>query len=243
MTAADVAPSILSFSPVSGPEGALVTITGENFSPVTADNEVYFNGIAAFVKSSSLNEITANVPFFATTGRITVMVKGRSALSLTDFVVCTVPAKPRISMEGALLISDSDTGNQWYRNGAPIAGATNKSYEAKDAGSYTVSVTVDGCSSLSDASTITGIEGNTRRLISVYPNPTSESLAIELDFDSSITAAELYSVLGIKKETIAFVVEGSSLVAKINMTHYPSGLYLVFVRSRKGDVVVKVMKE
>ena len=160
-----------------------------------------------------------------------------------EYHILELPAKPNISSDGALLTSNSATGNQWYRNGIVIAGAMGKSYEAKDPGLYTVSVTVDGCSSLSDATTITGITETPRLRTSVYPNPTRASVTIELDYDPSVTAAELYSVLGIKKNTTAFVVESGRLVAEIEMGRYPSGLYLVFIRSRKGDEVVKVMKE
>jgi hypothetical protein len=106
-----------------------------------------------------------------------------------------------------------------------------------------VNVSVDGCSALSDATTITGVKESMRPVISVYPNPTRKSVTIELDYDPSIMLAELYSVLGVRKETMAFDVEGGRLVAEIDMTHYPSGLYLVFIRSRKEDEVVKVMKE
>jgi uncharacterized repeat protein (TIGR01451 family) len=51
-------------------------------------------------------------------------------------------------------MSSSASGNQWYFNGNPIGGATNQSYIATAAGSYTVIVTGSGCSSAQSAATV-----------------------------------------------------------------------------------------
>jgi hypothetical protein len=200
--------------------------------------------LAANGNTSRTQAVDTSVPgIFKYIVRVTDPVTACFAQDSVVYTIKEQPAKPGISSDGGLLTSDSDSGNQWYRNGIAIAGATGKSYEAKDPGSYTVRVTVGGCSAISDPTTITAIEESTRPLISVYPNPTRESVTIELDYDPTIMAAELFSVVGIRKETTAFVVEGGRLVAEIEMTQYPSGLYLVFIRSRNGHEVVKVMKE
>ncbi|MET0394031.1 MAG: MBG domain-containing protein, partial [Chitinophagaceae bacterium] len=53
------------------------------------------------------------------------------------------------------LTSSSATGNQWYLDGSPVAGATDQTYGATIAGNYTVIVT-DGCTwPASDAVTVT----------------------------------------------------------------------------------------
>ena len=53
---------IESVSPASGAEGVEVTIRGEGFSDVPAENNVTINGVAAAVKSSSMNELVVIVP-------------------------------------------------------------------------------------------------------------------------------------------------------------------------------------
>ena len=53
---------IESVSPSSGAEGVEVTIRGEGFSDVPAENNVTINGVAAAVKSSSMNELVVVVP-------------------------------------------------------------------------------------------------------------------------------------------------------------------------------------
>jgi len=80
-------PSIIAFTPNSGPVASSVTLTGVNFSGTPEANEVKFNGITAVVTASSGTSITATVPAGATSGIITVTVGGQSAVSATPFTV------------------------------------------------------------------------------------------------------------------------------------------------------------
>jgi len=84
----DGSPSISSFSPASGAVGASVTITGSNFSGVTA---VSFNGSASTAYTvDSLTKITAIVPGAATNGKISVTNSFGTGTSATDFVVVPI---------------------------------------------------------------------------------------------------------------------------------------------------------
>jgi len=84
----DGSPSITSFSPASGAVGASVTITGRNFSGVTA---VSFNGSASTTYTvDSLTQITAIVPGAATSGKISVTNSFGTGTSATDFVVVPI---------------------------------------------------------------------------------------------------------------------------------------------------------
>lgn len=80
-------PEITSFSPVSGPVGTSVAITGTNFSSTPANNLVTFNAKDAVVSSSTSTTIAATVPAGATTGKISVTVGCITAVSATDFIV------------------------------------------------------------------------------------------------------------------------------------------------------------
>jgi len=82
-------PTIISFSPASGPVAAAVTISGDNFNGTTA---VTFNGIAAstFVVDSN-TQIRANVPGGATTGKISVTNADGATQSASDFTVIPPP--------------------------------------------------------------------------------------------------------------------------------------------------------
>src|SRR5207244_4560483 len=81
-----------------------------------------------------------------------------------------IPAQPSITPSGATtfcaggsvtLTSSGASGNQWYLDGNPIVGQTGTSTIATLSGSYTVIVTLLGCSSPASAATS----------VTVNPNP------------------------------------------------------------------------
>jgi alkyl sulfatase BDS1-like metallo-beta-lactamase superfamily hydrolase len=63
-------------SPDSGAIQARVIIAGSGFSPVAANDSVFFNGIPASVVNADTNQLTVIVPKGATTGNVTVKVGG-----------------------------------------------------------------------------------------------------------------------------------------------------------------------
>ncbi len=81
-------PTIASFTPTSGPVGANVIITGNNF---TGANQVKFNGVTASFAVNSNTQITTTVPTGATTGPISVTTPGGTAASATNFTVTAPP--------------------------------------------------------------------------------------------------------------------------------------------------------
>ncbi|WP_035717591.1 beta strand repeat-containing protein, partial [Flavobacterium succinicans] len=96
----------------------------------------------------------------------TVTTKFGCATSVSkDITVIALPSKPSITAASStsfcapgsvVLTSSASTGNQWYKDGTIIAGATTSSYTAADSGIYTVIVTQNGCVSVeSDQVTVT----------------------------------------------------------------------------------------
>ncbi len=65
-------PTITAVTPLSGPVGTSVTITGTNFSPVPSANIVYFGHVQAAVSLATTTSLTVTVPFGTTYGPITV---------------------------------------------------------------------------------------------------------------------------------------------------------------------------
>lgn len=55
-------PTIISFTPISGPIGTTVTITGTNFSTIPTDNIVFFGATQAIVSSSNSSSLIVSVP-------------------------------------------------------------------------------------------------------------------------------------------------------------------------------------
>ena len=79
-------PANTSFSPMSGIGGTLVTISGTNFSAVTASNIVYFGAVRASVSVASPTSLSVTVPTGATYAPITVTVGGLTAWASAPFM-------------------------------------------------------------------------------------------------------------------------------------------------------------
>ena len=85
-----VTPAIGGLSPVAGPEGAAVEITGTSFGAVQGTSTVTFNGTAATATSWSATSITVTVPAGAATGNVVVTVGGEASNGVS-FTVGTDP--------------------------------------------------------------------------------------------------------------------------------------------------------
>ncbi len=89
-------PVLTSFSPLSGPVGTTVTLSGANFSGAST---VRFNGTAdSTFTVNSATQITAKVPAGATTGTLSVTTPGGVATSSSVFSVVD-PAPTLVSIQ------------------------------------------------------------------------------------------------------------------------------------------------
>ena len=107
--------TITSFTPTSGPEESIITITGTGF---TAGSNVDFNGTSATILSQTTTELVVEVPSGATTGVITVTESSCPVNSATDFTVIdtTGTCSSGTSFTDLIIteVYDSDGGNGWY---------------------------------------------------------------------------------------------------------------------------------
>lgn len=94
--------AVFHFNPQEGPVLTAVTIQGQGFSPVPAENIVEFNGVPATVNSSSPQSLSVTVPVGATTGPVSVSVLGNTGISNEDFSILPVPVITSISPSTAV---------------------------------------------------------------------------------------------------------------------------------------------
>ncbi len=117
----------------------------------------------------------------------------------TSITVIPLPEVPVITASENILTSSATSGNQWSFNGTPIVGATAQFYTMTGNGSYTVTVTENGCS-LTSAPYLkvdTGIsESENEQLFIIFPNPTRGIVNITLKGNRNIEAAYICNVLG-----------------------------------------------
>jgi uncharacterized protein (TIGR03437 family) len=130
-------PTITGFTPVSGPAGTSVVVSGSNFAQV---GRVSFNRARAGFTVDSPSQITATVPAGATTGPITIVTAAGAATSRASFTV-TAPAPPAPPPPAPTVTGFSPTsgapGTAVEVTGTNLGGATNVAFNGATA-SYTV---------------------------------------------------------------------------------------------------------
>lgn len=135
------------------------------------------------------------------------------------------------------LTSSSATGNQWMFNDVPIPGATQQEYSGDAAGSYSVMVTMDGCSntSLSVALTADDHSIGISNLIMLYPNPAQDKLEIVFNGKKGKldVKAELYSSIGQKLYQEKLPLENGRLKTSFGLKKYSPGTYFIVIS--EGD--------
>ncbi len=143
---------------------------------------------------------------------------------------CINPAKPGITMLTTLqwfLISSNASGNQWYRDGMAISGATEDSFRATTSGAYTVQTTIDDCASvLSEPVNVITTGLNEDLTVDMYPNPVRDEMVIDL---GGIT------------QTKTVVVMTDMLGRTIESREVEDGVHIFDVRSLSGGkYIVKI---
>lgn len=172
----------------------------------------------------------------------TVTANGCSSLFSTarTITIKALPPTPFISQAGSLLTSSSNLGNQWYKNGAAIAGATNQTYNATTNGSYTVKVTDNGCSSLSSNAINVGLTGMVADAdglaVKVYPNPSTGYFTMDLPQEKThkITVTDLAG-----KVIKQFGAQKSKI--QVNLSDQAEGIYFLKITSESKTAVRKLV--
>jgi len=89
--------SALDFTPISGPVGTVVTISGTGYSATLSQDTVSFNGKAATITAATVNQLIVTVPTGATTGTIKVTTPSGNFTTTTNFTVTTNTGAPTIT--------------------------------------------------------------------------------------------------------------------------------------------------
>ena len=187
----------------------------------------------------------------ATTRTITVTQQGSYTVTVTDQnscsgtsqpVVVTVypkPAKPTITQTGGTLTSSSAAQYQWYYNGQPISGATDRSYTLvrgrDNSGYYQVRIRDNnGCENISDSIyiDITPVEvAGDNTGIQFMPNPTSGELRIVFGDAIGVESARVVvrNLVGREMLSLELGAISAGTTKTLDLASLPNGVYLVEV--------------
>jgi hypothetical protein len=154
----------------------------------------------------------------------------------------SAPAAPTITQAGFVLTSSSPAGNQWYKNGVLIPGATNSTFATTANGIYTVVVTSNGCSSaVSNAVNITttGITEDIAGLeAKVYPNPSNGMFSLEFrkadNYEITVTDLAGREVVRLKTKEAE---------TQVDLGNAAKGIYLLKMESEGKTSIRKLIVE
>ncbi|UJP66603.1 carbohydrate binding domain-containing protein [Mongoliitalea daihaiensis] len=211
------------------------------------------SGLAVSFTAESENiSIEGNVVTLLAAGRATIVAtqegnnEFRPAAPVTRSF-CINPLKPTISLSGegtgnATLTSSASMGNQWFRNGIAIEGATGQTFTVTNQGSYTVAVRVDDC--VSEVSDAINLIVNSNRIqqpreLSVFPNPVENYLQIR-GVSGPVRSIEMIDMAG-RVNNVVF--EESNDGIRANVSHLTPGMYVVRIQEMNRSYAVKVMKK
>ena len=138
------------------------------------------------------------------------------------------PAQPTITTSGSNLTTATATTYQWYYNGALISGATSQNYTPTQNGIYVVRTTdVNGCVNVYSKgyafSISTELEELEGKNISIYPNPSTGIIDIDLNYQNP---NKLNVVIIDTFGKIVFESENSS---RIDLTQLANGIYTMAI--------------
>lgn len=193
------------------------------------------------------------------TGEYTVIVlDGNGCIDssmVADPVEVTVwDPEPLIDVNGDVLsvTNASDfVSFQWFRNGAPIAGATSSTYNISETGSGNYKVCVvdmngcEGCSFVYEMTCCVGIEeANFEGTVAVYPNPNNGefTLEVELAREMDMTVG-LFDMVGKEVLLDQDLGEVSNLRKQYDLTALPDGVYFLRIHADDQMTVQKLVKQ
>ncbi|MFD2787466.1 T9SS type A sorting domain-containing protein [Hymenobacter rubripertinctus] len=209
-------------------------------------------GLVINATTGVINLATSTPGTYVVTNTVAASGSCNAVTATFSVTINALPAQPTVSVQYngpvTTLTSSSATGNQWYRNGVAITGATNQTYvinAAAQFGTYTVVVTnTAGCASLASASqvvtsTVKPLAGTSLQL---YPNPTTDGqLTVKLAGYTQSVELTVYNAIGQQVRTLT--VPAGRLEQPLDLHLLPSGVYLLKARTEGGLDVRRIVKE
>jgi hypothetical protein len=211
-------------------------ITGANTYPISVPNIMSITGNGAGTTQSQFYYFFYDLK--VSTG---ACVSDRTA------VVATTPTAPSISLQGTVLVSTATSGNQWYRNGTAISGASGSSYTPTQSGTYKVIITdASGCqlSSNEIPYTLTATIDETAREINLTVSPNPNNGVFNLSFKVTTKAdltIEILSASGQRVYNSKHKDFTGTFSKKITVDAISSEFYILKIQHDKKTYLQKLL--
>jgi hypothetical protein len=139
---------------------------------------------------------------------------------------------------------------QWFLEGNPIPGATQQTYTITQSGMYSLQADAGhGCSVMSDDyyASYTFVEEFHHpefRNLMIFPNPASDVLSISFEAEKAmILKLDISDLPGRKVYSSQITVTPGSFMESLKVSHLPSGIYLISLKTENGSLVHKLIRE
>jgi len=205
---------------------AATASSGLAVSYSTTSNKITLSGSQVTLVSAGRASITASQIGNATF----------NAAPVVNQSFCINPTKPTVSEgqsgETVTLTSSNTSGNQWFKDGATISGATNVNFDVTTPGVYKVQVTVDDCvSQFSDdvAMVVTGDQASQQVEWKLFPNPAEDKLFITLPGNGTKHVQVIQADGRVLNKVTTDLNE---VIVEVNQ--YAQGIYFVRIQNDKG---------
>ena len=137
-------------------------------------------------------------------------------------------------------MSSSAGGNQWYRDGSLIAGATSQKYKPTQSGQYTLQVTQNECKSALSAAftfTITAIIDPTAfgGQVRVWPNPVSDKITVSNKLNRPLVA-QLFDITG---RPVIVTSISANATRELIVASLSNGSYILLLTDKKENKSIR----
>jgi hypothetical protein len=238
------------------PDGSIVTTPGTYYDTVGSSTtcDTLESYVVSFTPAVIKNTITDSgcVSYTTSMGAV-ITSSGTYYDTVSTSTGCDTTVQYNIIISGSVDDSvyrvggrmtafDTWAAHQWVRcdsNFKPIAGATNRIYDATEAGDYAVIVTRGVCVDTSECINISlsSLDENISDKLIVYPNPASNFLTIKNIENNEILGLTIMDVSG------KIVLEQTNQNNKnISIEGLENGVYFLLVNTTSGAAVKKFIK-
>ena len=226
--------------------------TGVSYSIAAINGATGYNWTvpagATIISGANTNNITVDYSLSATSGNVSVSgvnACGTGNPATSAITVNIKPATPVITQNVNILTSSEPTGNQWYRNGIIIAGATSQTYTIPQDGTYTAVVTLNGCSSDVSNSIVvihTGLANFEAGVVNVYPNPSNGTFWLSINSPvSEVFDMELYNGFGASVFKTTNLEVSGSFKQYFDLQDLSAGMYTLILKSDSQRIIKKIV--
>jgi hypothetical protein len=162
----------------------------------------------------------------------------KAVVSYMDAVTLTL-------LDNGALKSSQELGNQWFMNDQLIEGESSSELEVSEPGLYTIIVSKDGCS-LSASREISDlqIQGgmNVEPMIKIYPNPSQNTVFIEVKTKNESVKAIIFSANGVEMTSTTLIGNDGIKQGQFNISSYTTGIYNIRIFDGSRLFIKKIAK-